>query len=337
MKIVTVVGARPQFIKAAMVSRALPKTVLEIMVHTGQHYDYNMSTVFFEQMDIPEPDYHLGIGSGPHGQQTGRMMEAVEAVLFKEQPDTVLVYGDTNSTLAGALTAAKLHIPVAHVEAGMRSYNWKMPEEVNRKVTDHVSHYLFTSTQTASRNLLKEGINTKNVYLVGDVMYDAALHYSKNVTKGNYILATIHRAENTDNPERLYKIFDALNEVGNVICPLHPRTRKMLRREYDRIVFLDPVGYSKMLALEKGAQVIVTDSGGVQKEAYFFRVPCVTVRNETEWVELVDGGWNQLVEPEGIKDAILRSAWCVFDVDKYVDYGGGNASRLIADVLGGKS
>jgi UDP-GlcNAc3NAcA epimerase len=328
MKIVTIIGARPQFIKAATVSRAIAEynkaltkgqeRIEEVLVHTGQHYDENMSDVFFEELDIPQPDYHLGIGSANHGAQTGRMLEEIEKVLLKEEPDRVLVYGDTNSTLAGALTAAKLHIPVAHVEAGLRSFNRQMPEEINRVLTDHIADMLFAPTQTAVDNLRNEGISEDKIFLVGDVMYDAALYYGGRVEeKSNileqyhlqpqqYILTTIHRAENTDDPVRLRAIFEGLSEVAKetrVVLPLHPRTKAALIRDslYETVIksliVIPPVGYLDMVMLEKNARLIATDSGGVQKEAYFYRVPCVTLREETEWVELVEAGWNVLVEP----------------------------------------
>lgn len=331
IKVATIIGARPQFIKAATVSRAIsesdtcgPDAMDEIIVHTGQHFDDNMSEVFFRELEIPKPDYNLGVGGGTHGQNTGRMIEAIEKVLANEKPDWVLVYGDTDSTLAGALAAAKLHIPVAHVEAGLRSYNRIMPEEINRVLADQLSTVLFCPTETAVDNLRGEGFphklsaNIRQVIEnVGDVMYDAALFYAVRAkeksriiqTLGlapqNFVLATIHRAENTDDPARLRGIMEALNEISKempVVLPLHPRTRKMLAlannlkkfHDSSSIFFIDPVGYLDMVMLEKNAQVIITDSGGVQKEAYFYRVPCVTVRDETEWVELVAVGANLL-------------------------------------------
>lgn len=310
MKITTIIGARPQFIKAAVVSRAFREhrpDVQESIIHTGQHYDSNMSDVFFDELDIPRPHHHLGIGGGTHGQNTGRMLEGIESVLMQKKPDWVLVYGDTDSTLAGALAAAKLHIPVAHVEAGLRSFNRNMPEELNRILTDHVSSLLFTPTDTATRNLAVEGITGDKVQQVGDVMYDAALYYRHKAKRpqgitveSGFILSTIHRAENTDDPERLGNIICALNEVAAetpVILPLHPRTRKLLSlREYDtrNITLLDPVGYLEMVWLLEHCKLVVTDSGGLQKEAYFFGKPCVTTREETEWVELVESGWNSL-------------------------------------------
>jgi UDP-GlcNAc3NAcA epimerase len=317
MKITTIIGARPQFIKAAVVSRALRKhrpDVQEVIIHTGQHFDANMSYVFFEELDIPEPDYNLGIGGGTHGQNTGRMLEAIEAILLNEEPDWVLVYGDTDSTLAGALAAAKLHIPVAHVEAGLRSFNRHMPEELNRILTDHVSSLLFTPTSTATSNLSNEGIKGVKVQQVGDVMYDAAMYYRDKAQRPidlnlaeQFILCTIHRAENTDNPERLSNIISALNEIAQttqVILPLHPRTRKMLSNgKYDtqQITLIDPVSYLQMVWLLEHCRLVITDSGGLQKEAYFFDKPCITTRDETEWVELVTCGANRLAGAEKIE------------------------------------
>jgi UDP-GlcNAc3NAcA epimerase len=357
MKMLTVIGARPQFIKAAAVSRVLQAVgVEEVLVHTGQHYDDNMSDVFFAELDIPRPGYHLGVGSGPHGAQTGKMLEAVERVLVDERPDAVLVYGDTNSTLAGALAAAKLHVPVAHVEAGLRSFNRRMPEEVNRVLTDHLSAWLFAPTEAAVANLEQEGIPAGRTYLVGDVMYDAALYYGARAREEclgrlglrpcSYVLTTVHRAENTDEPGRLRGLFEGLSAVAAevpVVLPLHPRTRAVLQRErllegYGRRLRLcEPVGYLEMVALEKHARLIATDSGGVQKEAFFYRVPCVTLRDETEWVELVRLGWNRLVPPrdaEAVRRGLLEAlaggrgeappAWL---------YGGGQAAAHIAELL----
>jgi len=317
MKIMTIVGARPQFIKAAPVSRALRKArVTEVLVHTGQHYDANMSGLFFRELGIPRPDYHLGIGSGPHGEQTGRMLAAIEQRIAKARPDWVLVYGDTNSTLAGALAAAKLKVRVAHVEAGLRSFNREMPEEVNRILTDHVSDLLFAPTDAAVANLRREGISKKKIARAGDVMFDAALHFGEKAQRSsrvldtlslsprNYILATLHRAENTDNQARLTAIIRGLEKLSaktTVVLPLHPRTRVALTRSglarHSPIKIIDPVGYLDMVMLEHNARLIATDSGGVQKEAYFYRVPCATLRTETEWVELVEAGWNTIVSP----------------------------------------
>lgn len=357
MKIVTIIGARPQFIKAAAVSRVLKdyNNLKEIIIHTGQHYDDNMSEVFFQE-EIPKPDYYLGIGSGSHGVQTGRMLEKIEGVLIKENPDVVLVYGDTNSTLAGALAASKLQIPVAHVEAGLRSFNKKMPEEINRIVADHVSDLLFAPTKTAVDNLIREGIPRERIFNVGDVMFDAALYYGEKAEKesnileklglkpGKYILSTIHRAYNTDIEERLRAIFEGLSRVSReitVVLPLHPRTKAALVREglYEyvskNVKVIEPVGYIDMIKLEKNSRLIVTDSGGVQKEAFFYKVPCVTLREETEWVELVELGWNHLVPPvsgafveQGIKKALISSPG--LDAEPYGD---GKSSEKIVEVL----
>lgn len=357
MKCVTVVGARPQFIKAAVVSREFrnsPK-LREVLVHTGQHYDDNMSDVFFREMDILPPDYNLNVGSGQHGSQTGMMLEAIENVLLKESPDWVLVYGDTNSTLAGALAAVKLHVPVAHVEAGLRSFNRKMPEEINRVVADHVATLLFAPTEVAVANLGAEGIGGPSVVNSGDVMYDAALYYgekakresgvlqSLSVSRGNYILATVHRAENTDSAERLEDIFASLLKISHripVVLPLHPRTRATLAQHgLDRVSgnnlkIVEPLGYLDMVMLEMNAAVVATDSGGVQKEAFFHGVPCVTLRSETEWVELVESGWNRLVSPgedKPIVDVILGAIGTKGrDV---LPYGDGGAGGIICRSL----
>ncbi|GGL90121.1 UDP-N-acetyl glucosamine 2-epimerase [Deinococcus aerolatus] len=357
MKVVTVIGARPQFIKAAAVSRVLRSEarVSEVLVHTGQHYDENMSTVFFDQLGIPAPERHLNIGSGTHGLQTGRMLEAVEQVLLQEQPDWLLVYGDTNSTLAGALAAAKLHVPVAHVEAGLRSFNRRMPEEINRVLTDHASDVLFAPTSVAVENLRREGIADERIVQVGDVMYDAALYFGNkaelesrvletlDLRPGAYVLATVHRAENTDALERLHAIVDGLIAVAAdmpVVLPLHPRTRGvleragMLERASQCMYLIPPVGYLDMIKLEKNACLIATDSGGVQKEAYFYGVPCVTFRDETEWVELVETGWNRLVAPVSahkIRDAILSQRGTQ-GADLQL-YGEGDAGRRITNAL----
>jgi len=318
-KVASVVGARPQFVKAAVVSRALRPLAKEVLVHTGQHYDYGMSDVFFEEMGIPEPDYNLGVGSGSHGRQTGLMLERIEETLEREKPDFVLIYGDTNSTLAGALAAAKMHIPVGHVEAGLRSFDGRMPEEVNRVLADDLSSLLLCPTKTAVENLAREGI-TGGVELVGDVMYDAALHYLERaraasdvlerlrLAPGEYFLATVHRAGNTDDPKRLRSIVEALAAARlPVVFPAHPRTKAALAAcglqwaidGRGSLRTVDPVGYFDMLVLEASAKKILTDSGGVQKEAYFFGVPCVTLRAQTEWVETLEGGWNLLVDVDG--------------------------------------
>lgn len=361
MKIATIVGARPQFVKAAAVSRAVRelqaqgKDIEEYLIHTGQHYDHNMSEVFFQEMEIPSPRYNLGIGACKQGAMTGRMMESIEEVLSRERPDWVLIYGDTNSTLAGAIVAAKLHIPVAHVEAGLRSFNRRMPEEINRILADHCSEILFTPTAAATERLIKEGIPAQKIKQVGDVMFDATLHYREksntrssiikmlNLIPKQYVLATIHRAENTDDPQRLREIFAGLNLISKettVVLPLHPRTRKALEQaglHHDgngSLIIIDPVSYLDMIQLESNAQLIMTDSGGVQKEAFFFGVPCVTLRTETEWMELVTSGFNTLVPLE--RDAIFQS-WRDHKNDgmnwSIPLYGKGNASQEILNTL----
>ena len=355
MKVLTVVGARPQFVKAATVSRAfaaLGPAVQEVIVHTGQHFDANMSEVFFTEMRIPRPQYQLELGGLGHGAMTGRMLEAIEEILQKEQPDWVLVYGDTNSTMAGALAAVKLHIPVAHVEAGLRSFNRAMPEEINRIVADHVSTLLFAPTEVAVRNLATEGISGDKVVRSGDVMYDASLFYSRQggsrivgslgLQPRGYLLATIHRQENVDDPQRLETIVRALSrcaQVMPVVLPIHPRTRKTLMSTgLDRLVpadhlrMIDPVGYLDMVALEKDARAILTDSGGVQKEAYFFNIPCVTIRSETEWVELVECGANRLAPPTSI-ESIVDAALAAVGENRHPPaglYGDGAAADAIA-------
>ncbi|CAB1251600.1 UDP-N-acetylglucosamine 2-epimerase homolog [Clostridiaceae bacterium BL-3] len=348
MKILTVVGARPQFIKAAAVSNIIRKHHSEILVHTGQHYDENMSKVFFEELNIPKPDYNLGVGSGRHGKQTGTMLIKLEEVYEKEKPDFVLVYGDTNSTLAGALCASKLLIPVAHVEAGLRSFNMEMPEEQNRVLTDHISNILFVPTKSAEKNLKEEGIK-KGVYNVGDVMFDAILNFKKlarsrseiieelDLEGKEYILTTIHRAENTDHIDKLSNIVGALNECGKtVVLPLHPRTRKYMLNyglEFsENVKVTDPVGYLEMINLEMNSQKIVTDSGGVQKEAFFMRKPCITMREETEWVETVENGWNKIVgtDREKILDAVLNF---IPSREQKNIFGDGSASSKILEIL----
>lgn len=311
--VVTIVGARPQFIKAAMVQRAIRADgrVRETLIHTGQHYDSNMSDVFFDELGIEPPTHNLGIGSGAHGAQTGRMLEAIEDVLEQERPDVVIVYGDTNSTLAGVLAASKLHVPVAHVEAGLRSFNRRMPEEVNRIVADHISDILFAPTATAVANLVAEGVPTERVLHVGDVMYDAALHFgavarqrhdlaTRAVSEKRYAVCTVHRQENTDDASRLTSILTALQRIRErmpVVMPMHPRARQAvsthgLEHLLAGITCTEPLSYLQMQRLTADAGVVLTDSGGLQKEAYFLQVPCVTLRDETEWVETVEGGWN---------------------------------------------
>ena len=338
IKFVTVIGARPQFIKAAAISRAIaklyPDTVREVIVHTGQHYDDNMSQVFFDEMRIPRPDYMLDVGSGKHGVQTANMIEGIEEILVHEKPDCVILHGDTNSTLAGAIAASKLFLPVAHVEAGLRSFDKQMPEEINRILCDHVSTYLFSPTETGVANLLKEGfakdnvgpyhMNNPKVYHCGDVMYDNTLFFSEycrahvdiveslGLTPGKFLLATIHRNTNTDYPERLTAIFKAFLELAEkhgqvILLPLHPRTKKVLDsnltpdvlrrvKSSDRIKLILPVSFLEMTALEAACSMVITDSGGVQKESFFLEKPCIVLRPQTEWVELVDAGTAQLVD-----------------------------------------
>lgn len=355
MKIVTIVGARPQFIKAAVVSSALSGKAEEVIVHTGQHYDHNMSDVFFEELRIPHPKYNLGVGSGSHGHQTGEMLAKIEDVLFAEKPDILLVYGDTNSTLAGALAASKIHIPVAHVEAGLRSYNMRMPEEQNRVLTDHISRWLFCPTQTAVENLAKEGISS-GVSITGDVMLDSVLHFLKiakespekcrifedlGITPKHYRLATLHRAETTEGglPAvlRIFRAFEQLPE--RVVIPIHPRTRKLaeqaLQEEgFQNIQLIDPVGYLEMLLLTSGACQVLTDSGGLQKESWFMEVPCITLRGETEWVETLEGGWNVLSSLE--TDDILQKALHTHpdpEARGKKPFGDGHASEKIVETL----
>ncbi|WP_064091873.1 non-hydrolyzing UDP-N-acetylglucosamine 2-epimerase [Rossellomorea aquimaris] len=349
MKILTILGARPQFIKAAPVSRELRKKYEEIIVHTGQHYDSNMSDIFFEELNIPKPDYYLGVGSGNHGKQTGEMLAKVEEIIVDEKPDYLMVYGDTNSTLAGSLAASKLHIPVIHIEAGLRSFNKKMPEEINRIMTDHVSNYLFCPTDTAIENLKNENVH-ENVVNVGDVMYDAVL-YNKELAKEktsiltelelkgkDYYLITIHRAENTDDEEKMRNILESFSKIeGKKVWPIHPRTKNKLKGyginidEIPGLEIIDPIGYLDMLTLEDQAIKIVTDSGGVQKEAYFMKVPCVTVREQTEWVETLENDANILVgtDVEKILDAVNKE---VNPTYKEV-FGDGNASAKIVEYL----
>lgn len=348
MKLLTIIGARPQFIKASVVSKAFQRVgVNEIIVHTGQHFDQNMSDIFFNQLEIPRPNYLLDIHGGTHGDMTGRMLIEIEKVLLIEKPEQVLVYGDTNSTLAGALAAAKLHIPVAHVEAGLRSFNMLMPEEINRVLTDQLSNTLFCPTDAAMQNLQNEGFNSKvvNVIKTGDVMQDSALFFANRSVKpkqvytdSEFVLATLHRAENTDNPERLISIVSALNaiheKIAPVILPLHPRTKQILHNlglEL-KVNIIDPVGYFEMLWLLKHSILVLTDSGGVQKEAFFFGKYCVTMRDQTEWVELVENRANTLVgaDYEKILSTVSKHLGDVVKDDGLL-YGGGKASQKIAD------
>lgn len=323
MKVVTVVGARPQFIKAAAVSRELRKSHQEILVHTGQHYDYEMSGIFFDGLEIPPPQVNLGVGSSSHGVQTGAMLKGIEEVLLAERPDWLLIYGDTNSTLAGVLAASKLSVPVAHIEAGLRSFNRRMPEEINRVVADHLSNALLCPSETAVSNLASEGIS-QNVHLVGDVMLDV-LNWARRRTNGkpaqvldrlglkkkSYLLTTLHRSENTDDLSRLSRILSALNSLDEpIVFPVHPRTRKVIIgadcQLKSHVQLIDPLGYLDMVSLAGSATLVLTDSGGLQKEAYWLGVPCLTLREETEWVETLEVGWNTLVgsDPEKIIKAV---------------------------------
>lgn len=351
-KIVTVIGARPQFVKASVVSKELRKKFKEIIIHTGQHYDKNMSDIFFDELSIPKPDYNLGVGSGSHAYQTGMMLIEIEKVLIKENPDYVLVYGDTNSTIAAALAASKLLIPVIHIEAGLRSFNRNMPEEQNRILTDHISSILFAPTDEAINNLKKEGIN-KNVFNVGDVMCDSVLFFSERVNKNDiklipiyeekkynkWYLTTIHRAENTSNNENLFQILKALNDLDElVIFPVHPRIKKMIdelenENHYQNIYFIEPVDYLTMLYLTKNSKKVITDSGGLQKECYILDVPCITVRDQTEWVETLNNGYNVLAKPEynDLYNKIINSE--IKNKNKINYYGDGHASKKITDIL----
>lgn len=353
MKILTVIGARPQFIKASVVSAAINKTagLSEEIIHTGQHFDANMSNIFFDQLGIPKPHYQLDINSGSHGSMTGRMLEAIEKICLESKPDRLMVYGDTNSTLAGALAASKLHIPVAHIEAGLRSFNMRMPEEINRILTDQVSDILFCPTETAVKNLKNEGFDRKPVQVlnVGDVMQDSSMFFAERAVKGealkdvpesNFIVATLHRAENTDDPTRLKAIVDALNYIHKnilpVVLPLHPRTQKVVKSlglKLEMLV-LEPVGYLEMIWLLKHCSAVVSDSGGVQKEAFFFKKPCITMRDQTEWVELIENGVNVLAGADTQK--IIEYTKAMLDqeiADPLGLYGGGHASQNIVNIL----
>ena len=358
MKIITIVGARPQFVKAAVVSRAVEEynaenksqQIQELIVHTGQHFDENMSEVFFEQMNIPKPHYNLEINSLSHGAMTGKMLAKIEEVLLDEKPDWVMVYGDTNSTIAGALAAKKLHIKVAHVEAGLRSFNMRMPEEVNRILTDRISDILFCPTQTAINNLKNEGYDNLDIemMLCGDVMYDAALFYADRSKRPesvaehtDFVLSTIHRQENTDDKTKLTSIFEALKKIAQnrkVILPLHPRTVKKLEgfgiTTGENIQIVEPVGYFEMIWLLSNCRCVITDSGGLQKEAFFFKKPCITVREETEWVELVENGVNIIAgsDKERILDIYeeIQKTSINFDIDLY---GTGDSGNKIVDAL----
>lgn len=357
MKIISVVGARPQFIKLSALSKELKRKHQEIILHTGQHYDDELSQVFFSELSIPEPDYNLGIGSAEHGEQTGKMLKGIEEVLLFERPDLVIVYGDTNSTLAGALAAVKQKIPVAHVEAGLRSFKNSMPEEINRLLTDQISSLLFCPTKTSVQNLRKGGI-TKGVHLVGDVMYDSLRQHIKraekisgimkklNLFKKDFYLITIHRAENTDIKGNLQKIVDILLGLDKkTVFPVHPRTKKSLSEfnllnrldSKKHLLLLDPVSYLDMLVLEKNARCVLTDSGGVQKEAFLLRTPCLTLREETEWVETVEDGWNLI---SGLKSDVIRRNLEKIDIipssSEKTFFGNGRASQNILRILSTK-
>jgi UDP-GlcNAc3NAcA epimerase len=353
MKILTVIGARPQFVKAAVLSRIIANRdgVEEVLVHTGQHYDANMSDIFFEEMEIPKPKYNLDVNSLGHGAMTGRMLEKIEEVLNIEKPDVLLVYGDTNSTLSGALAAKKMHIPVAHVEAGLRSFNMEMPEEINRILTDRISDFLFCPTQAAIDNLKAEGFDNFDgqYFLSGDVMQDAALFYKNkanlnsqvlhNIGDEPFVLCTIHRQENTDHPERLSSIISALNTINEstkVVMTVHPRTKKIIENSGLGVNFtcIDPVGYLDMILLLQKCQLVMTDSGGLQKEAYFFHKPCITLRDQTEWVELVENGFNRVVgvDSNKIQEAHAYFASTKLNFEKEL-YGGGTAGEQILNTL----
>lgn len=356
-KIISIIGARPQFIKMVMVKKELRKyeKFTELLLHTGQHYDKNMSDVFFQDLEIDSPNFFFRLGSGNHGRQTGLMLKNIEKILVQEMPDFVLIYGDTNSTLAGALAAAKLHIPIGHVESGLRSFDMKMPEEINRKISDHLSTLLFCPSKNSVNNAKNEGISSDKLFLVGDIMYDAVLFFSEKVLKKNtvlsalkldnknYILATIHRAENTDDPVRLKKLMlnlEKLSKKYTLVLPLHPRTRDAMKRygiiftSLSTLKLIEPVGYLTMSMLEKNAAIIITDSGGVQKEAYFHGVPCITIRDTTEWPELIDEGWNCLCSS-------LEFDLLLYKVERMVQktgerpqlYGNGNAAVQIVKHL----
>ncbi|OSZ82378.1 UDP-N-acetylglucosamine 2-epimerase (non-hydrolyzing) [Chitinophagaceae bacterium IBVUCB1] len=354
-KVLTVIGTRPQFIKAAAVSRAINEHggIKEVMLHTGQHYDDVMSDIFFREMEIPKPDYHFSINTSTHATMTAQMLEGIEQAILKEKPDSILVYGDTNSTLAGALAASKLHMPVAHVEAGLRSFNMDMPEEVNRILTDRVSTQLFCPTEIAMQNLKNEGLASqdKTVVNTGDVMYDAALYYAKQVAQRSsilqqlgistdkYLLVTVHRAENTDDKNRLTKIVNAINLLAKqytVVLPLHPRTKKMIEQYHLQLecMVIEPVGYFDMLSLLQHCHLVLTDSGGLQKEAYFFHKYCVTLRDQTEWVELTKAGCSTITGAD--EDKIMQAVADMYDKpfkNGSVFYGDGNASAIIAKHL----
>ena len=353
MKIASIIGARPQFVKAAVVSRliSLDSEINEIIIHTGQHFDSNMSNIFFDELEIPKPDVNLGIGGGSHGQNTGKMVEQIENILIIEKPDWIIVYGDTDSTLAGAIAAVKLNIPIAHVEAGLRSYNRSMPEEINRVLTDHISSILFVPTNNSIINLKKEGNFRKKVINVGDVMLDAVNYYKAYAkepkilnfsSNTSFVLCTIHRAENTDNKIRLENIVKTLNKLSKhikIVLPLHPRTRKKLSNYggenlNSSIELIDPVGYLEMNWLISNCQLVITDSGGLQKESYFHKKPCVTLRNETEWIELLEDGANILLDPSKKNSLSIILQMMNKKVNPNSElFGDGNAGKLIIEAI----
>jgi UDP-GlcNAc3NAcA epimerase len=376
LKLLTIIGARPQIIKAAALSRAIQNSysekITEIIVHTGQHYDENMSQVFFDELNIPQPNYNLNVGSGSHGKQTASMIEGIEEILLKEKPNAIVLYGDTNSTLAGAIAASKIQVPVVHIEAGLRSFNKSMPEEINRIMCDHVSTLLFSPTKVGYTNLLSEGFKENNkapftfdnpkIYHCGDVMYDNSLYFStvaentssiltdNAIEKGKFILATIHRNNNTDEPERLNALFSAINKIVTennitVVLPLHPRTAKLLPQNLNAelystvktnklIKIIPPVSFLEMIALEKNAELVITDSGGVQKEAFFFEKPCIILRSETEWVELVECGSAKITDADEQK---IIDAYRFFKDNKNLQFpklfGNGKASEFICSEI----
>ena len=372
MKLVTIIGARPQIIKAAALSRAVRKfnyPVREIIVHTGQHYDPNMSDVFIRELGIPQPDYNLGVGSGSHGKQTASMLSGIEEILEKEKPDWLVVYGDTNSTLAAAIAGSKIHVPVAHIEAGLRSYNKQMPEEINRILCDHVSTLLFSPTLAGFENLRKEGFkinqspftfDNPGIFHCGDLMYDNSLHFAsqaETLTKiaeqlqlkdSKYILATIHRNNNTDDPARLNTLLETLSDVAlennlRVILPLHPRTKKMMdqfltvdikeKLEANHFVIIDPASFLEMIVLEQHAEMVITDSGGVQKEAYYFKKPCIILRPETEWIELVENGCAKICDADPVKIKLAFTELTQKTLDYPAVFGDGHAAEFILEKL----
>lgn len=357
-KILTILGARPQFIKAAVVSPVLSEFCKESILHTGQHFDTNMSDIFFKELSMPAPEYHLNIHGGSHGDMTGRMLMEIEKIIIKDKPDLVLVYGDTNSTLAGALAAVKCNIPIAHIEAGVRSYNRKMPEEINRVLTDQVSDLYFVTSKQAATNLLQEGCKTDNIHIVGDVMFDLALKTKALLNKDSalenkqkdYILVTLHRSENTDNENQLkkcLKLIEKISTIKPIVWVMHPRTEKALKTfnlniAKNNIHCIEPQGYLEMMQLVQNASAVATDSGGLQKEAFYFKKPCISLRTETEWVELIDAGWNFVLGQEGFQEEVQEKTF--EKMKKFLDtdfstkphsevYGSGDAANKIGKIL----